>query len=138
MAWSLIPLYALRRVRHGLTGENLLVVLVNIKLAVVHLLSGVLAGVLGADIIDGNGAIAHQEVNSRLPIECGMAVTVRYWVTDLSDTRHSIAFKMAANDILAATGTVDHVVLDRSDAPAAVPELEVERVRAPEDDVNSN
>ena len=60
----------------GLAGENLLVVLLNIKSAVAHLLPGVLAGVLGADIIDGDSAIAHQEVNSRSPIEYGMVVTV--------------------------------------------------------------
>jgi len=111
---------------------------VDIKLAVAHLLPGVLAGALGADIIDGNGAIAHQEINSRSPIECGMVVTVRYWVTDLGATSLPMALKMAADDALAATGTVVHVVLDGSDAPAAVPELGVERIRAPEDDVNSN
>ena len=110
----------------------------DIKLAVAYLLSGVLAGALGTDIIDGNGAIAHQEVNSRSPIECGMAVTVRYWVTDLGAASLPMALKMAANDVLAANSTVVHVVLDGSDAPAAVPELGVERVRAPEDDVNSN
>jgi len=87
------------------------------------LLPGVLAGVLGVDVIDSNGAIAHQEVNNRSPIKYGAAVTVRYRVTDLGDASLSMASKMAADDVLAAEGTVVHVVLDESDAPAAVPEL---------------
>jgi len=122
----------------GLAGENLLVVLLDVEVAVAHLLPGVLAGVLGVDVIDSNGAIAHQEVNNRSPIKYGAAVTVRYRVTDPGDTSLSMASKMAADDVLAAEGTVVHVVLDESDAPAAVPELWVEQIRAFEDDVDSN
>ena len=84
--------------------------------------------VLEETITELSGAIAHQDIDYRAPITYGAAVTVRYRVSRVGGSSITMQFEVTADDEIAASGEVVHVVLDDEGSPTAVPTEWVERI----------
>jgi len=85
--------------------------------------------VLDVALAETDGAVARQAIDYHAPIDREREVTVRYRVTDIGDSSLTMAFEVRADDELAASGEVVHVVLDDEGDPSAVPAAWAERIR---------